>query len=359
MGDLIKAVQGWWNDAKAAKAKTRAHFPIDRASADNGIALGGPFDAKQHYFQVIVHEMFLAKSREWFVTYDPMVVAAVSYIYDTKVETVPFVVGPSMLKGFANAIPEGMIFRDTPVSGFNPYQGGAFTLTLMLYKVQRKNNAERLLKIVEGISKSIDPSNTLSAYLKVAETIADGVEEILGLQETVPILGYQVTLNPQINQPMTPDYWVLIDEDSRRIKPESFRVRKSRLYEARAGGKEGEYRDCDFVLFRIAQGGRRDDERTLAFYPLWTTALDLAGRADDEFWKEAKAHFNTLKRDLLKSADLTQPDVKRLRDYFFEELKKERIRSVAEGLAAHAEPPSESEKELRRMGAALDKLDVL
>lgn len=362
MGDLIKTVQSWWDHMKSGDAKTRAHFFIDRSHADNGAKLGPPFEEKIHYFQVIVHEMFLAKEREWFVNYDPMVVVAASYIYDTKVETVPFVAGPSMLKDFGHETPTGMIFRDTPVSGLNPYQGGPFTLTLVLYKVQRKNNADRLLQVVEGISKSLDPSNTLAAYLKVAGTIVDGVEAILGLKETVPVLGYRVTLNPQIGQTMTADYFALIDEDSvtETMKPERFRVRDSRLYHVNERGATNEYRHRDFVLFRVAQADKRTDERTLSFFPLWTAAKDFAARGDDEFWKEAKAHFNTLKRNLLNSPDLTRTDSERFRTEYLEELKKLRKESVAEsGLAAKGGPVSEAEKELRHMGAELDKLDNL
>lgn len=361
MNDLIKSVQGWWDHAKSAKARTRAHFSIDRGHADDGATLGVPFEAKQHYFQVIVHEMFLAREREWFVNYDPMVVAAASYIYDTNVETVPFIAGPSLLKDFGHEASEGMIFRDTPLSGLNPYQGGAFTLTLVLYKVQRKNNADSLLRVVEGISKSLDPSNTLPAYLKMAGTIVDGVEAILGLKETVPVLGYRVTINPQINQTIAPDYWALIDEDSgaESIDPKRFRVRKSRLYRVNGKGEE-EYRDRDFVLFRIAQGVKRTDERTLPFFPLWTTAKDLAARGDDEFWKEAKSHFNTLKRNLLSSPDLTPADSRRFRTEYLEELKKVRTESVEDTPRSdEGKPISDAEKELRRIGAELDRLDNL
>jgi hypothetical protein len=346
---------------KSAEAKTRANFAIDRQHTDNGAALGPPFKAKHHYFRVIVHEMFLAKSREWFVEYDPMVVAAASYIYDTKVETIPFVVGPSMLKDFGYELPGGMVFNNTPVSGLNPYQGGAFTLTLVLYKVQRKNNADRLLQLVEGISKSIDPSNTLGAYLKVAGSIVDGVDAILGLQGTVPVLGYRVTIDPQVGTAMTPDYVVLIDEDSdaQTMKRERFRVIDSRLYCVDAEGKPGEFRDHDFVLFRIAQADKRTDESTLPFFPLWKAARDFASRGDDEFWKEAKSQFNTLKRSLLSSPDLTVPDSERLRSEYLEELKTVRRESVEESKLHKAEPVSDTEKELRRMSAELDKLDNL
>jgi hypothetical protein len=362
MSDLGSVVQGWWDRMRSREAKPRAHFFIDRRYADDGADLGPSFKEKKHYFQVIVHEMFLANAREWFVNYDPMVAAAASYIYDTKVVTVPFVAGPSLLKDFRHKAPEGMIFRNTPISGLNPYQGGAFTLTLVLYKVQRKNNADKLLKVVEGISKSLDPSNTLAAYLKVAETVVDGVEAILGLEETVPVVGYQVTINPQIKQSINPDYCVLIDAESgtQEMKPERFRVRGSQLYFVDGKGADQEYRAHDFVLFRIAQAEKRDDERTLDFFPTWIAAQDFAARGTDAYWEDAKAHFNTLKRSLLKSPDLTLPDAVRLRTEYFDELKRLRKESAEESqMAGEDEAMSEEEKELRRMATELDTLDKL
>ena len=55
-----------------------------------------------------------------------------------------------------------------------------------------------------------------------SQLVRQRIEAILGLDETVPVLGYRVTINPQINQMMTPDYYVLIDEDGAEdtMKPE-------------------------------------------------------------------------------------------------------------------------------------------
>lgn len=359
MRDVAGLVQEIWNDAKAAKAKTRAQFSIERAQVDEGAALGSPFVARNHYFQVVAHEMFLARRREWFVTYDPMVLAVSEYIYDTEVQAVPFVVGPSMLSGVAKEIPEGMIFRDTPVSGLHPYQGGAFILTVVLYKVLRKNNAERLLRLVEGVSKSLGPANAMAAYLKVAGTVTEGVQALLGLNETVPVVGCRLTINPQADHPdpLTPDYRVLVDEDSEQLAKGRLRVRGSRLFQVTDTGAVEEYRDRDFVLFRIAQAVKRTDERTLPFFPIWKTAQDFAARGDDSFWKEAKAHFNTLSRSLLASPDLTAPDAARLRLEYLEELKQIRKQAVENATLA-ASAVSDAEKELRRAGAELDTLDA-
>jgi hypothetical protein len=369
MGKLAETVQGWWDHAKAAKAKTRACFSIDPQHVDDGKQpVQPPFDPTHHYFQVTVHEMFLANAREWFVNYEPMVVAAAAYIYDRGEETVPFVAGPAMLKDFGQGTPGGMIFRNTPVSGFNPYQGGKFTLTLVLYKVQRQNNAERLLQVVEGVSKALDPSNTMSSYLRITGAIVDGVESLLGLKETVPVLGYRETFNPDVGQNILPNYVALIDEDSAAatMNPERFRVRKSRLYYVDEKGDEHEYRDCDFVLFSISQGDRRSDEKTLSFYPLWDRAADFASHATDESWSEAKAHLNTLSRTLYNHPDLTTDDSERLRLHYLEEIKKIRVHAVERANLASPGPigkgplsPTEGEKQIRQVREELDSLDEM
>jgi hypothetical protein len=359
MPTLLERIQSVWNHVQAAPARTRAHFPVSRTHIDNGGQLGPPFKDKDHYFQIVINEMFLANAREWWVNYDPMAFVASSYIYDTKIETSPFVVGPAMLEQFKQQVPEGMIFRNAPVSGLHPYQGGSLTLTIILNKLQRKNNAEKLLKVVEGISSAIDPSTAFSSYIKMAGTILDGVEAIFGLEQTEPVLGYHVTFNPQIGQTLEPSYFVMIDVDEAQVDQNRFWVKNHRLHYGQdlAGAKP--YLENDFILLSIGQGDKRTDERTLPFFPLWLTAQDLAAQPDKHFWEEAKAHFNTLKRNLLKSPDLTKPDYQRFRDQYFEELAQRRKEAVMESELTRGKGLSDTEDEFRQIADKLNELDNL
>src|SRR5258708_1980863 len=359
MSKFFNVVKSIWANLKAGQAKTQAHFAIGRDHVDNGDQLGPRFEAGQHYLQIIINEMFLASQREWFVNYDPMAFVASSYIYDKQLETIPLVVGPAMLSQFGQQAPKGMIFQNTPVSQLHPYQGGSLTLVIILNKLERENNADKLLQVVESISSVVDPSKVFSVYLTIAKTVLDGVQTLLGLQQTVPVVGYRIAINPQIGQVLEPTYFVLIDEDARKIQQNRFWVRNDSLHYVNDQGEDELYRDHDFILFSIAQGDRRNDERTLPFYPLWESTKDLAARpiADgDHFWKDAKAQFNTLKRELLNSPDLTAPDSKGLREQYFKELANIREETIKEGKLA-PQPLSEAEAELRQMADELDKLD--
>lgn len=354
MANLLEGIKRLWDHAKAGEAKTRAHFSIGRDHVDT--ELGVAFEKEQHYLQIVINEMFLENSRNFWSDCDPMAFVVSSYIYGTRTETFPFVVGPALLKQYEQDVPLGMIYRDTPVSSLHPYQGGPLTLTVFLNRLERKNNADQLLKVVESISSAVSPSIVPVAYLKMAETVVDGVEAILGLDETKALLGFRVTINPQIKQPLMPSYYALINEDEAKIAQGEFWVKSSRLHYGKDMKSAEPYRENDFILFSINQGEKRTDERTLPFYPTWETARDLAQKPELHYWSEAKANFNTLKRSLVSSPDLTKPDSERLRTFYFGELKKLREEAVAESELKGKELPA-MEAEMRQMAEELDKLD--
>ncbi len=351
MANIWDRLQNLWNKARSGETRTPACFSIEAGD-------GNPFSPRQHYFQIIINEMFLANEREWFVTYSPMAFVAATYIYNKNRETSPFIVGPSMLEEYGQELPQGMIFRNTPVTSLHPYQGGELILTVILYKVQRKNNVDNVLKVLEKVSSVINPAVPavdFASYLKIADSIMDGVETLLGLEETVPVVGYRLTINPDIGQRLEPIYMVLIDGDEREVRKDEFLVRESRLHRA-----SQPYRGRDFVLLKIAQGGKRTDEQTLPFYPLWETTREMATRStNDHIWDEAKAHFKTLNRALLSSPDLTKPDYDRLSDEYLAEVKEQRERAVALNSMRASSELSEEETRTRRISEELDELDEL
>lgn len=360
MAGIVDRIQGLWDLAKAGPAKTRLSFPVPRDHVDRGADLGPPFAPEQHYFQIIINEMFLSNERAWHVHYEPMVFAASSYIYDRKVETLPMVVGPALLKQYIGQnIPEGMIYRNTPISGLHPYQGGPLTLTILLNRLQRQNSADKLLQIVESVSSAFIPSTAFTAYLALSGPIVDGIEAILDLPETAPIAGCRIAINPDIRQVLEPTYFVLVDAEDTPAERERFWVQSDRLYYGRDQTTAKPYRAHDFVLFSIAQGDTRTDESTLPFFSLWTSAQDLAAQPNDRDWTQAKAHFNTLHRSLISSPDLTTPDERRLSDKYLREIKEVRERAVMQSQLAPSFGPSDAILELDRVASELDELDEL
>jgi hypothetical protein len=345
-----------WGSVKAAPAKTRAAFAIPSDQVIDSGPSGTAFVGGEHYFQVYVNELYLQNARDWFVHFAPMSFVATQYIYDREKTTAAFVVGPKMLEQFQGIEqPEGMIFRNTSVTGIHPYQGGEVDITILLSRLPRQNNVDQLLKVLESVATAVDPSTVFSTYVKLGTTLLDGVETLLGIDGTQPVLGYRVGVNPAMGLDFQPGFHAMLDRAETEVDPASFFVKDSRLHE-QVDGQLKPYKGSDFLLFSVTQGSRRSDERLLPFFPLWQTTQELAARPDPHYWDEAKANFNALKRAMLASPDLTRPDYKRLREQWLAELV-ERRSEVAMEAELGDEELDEGERELADVAHRLDSVE--
>ncbi len=363
MPNILDRLEQLWSSIKVGKSKERACFTLMEAGP-------APFTKQQHYFQIVLNEMYLAAGRKWFVEYDPVAVVATTYKYGSEYQTAPAVVGPALLQQHVEQLPNGAIIRDAPVTNLSAYTGGALTFTIFLNAVQRVNNAEKMLSMLESISSvasPVAPAIPFDSYLKIAGSVMDSVKTLLGLDATEPLLAYRVTINPDIGQTFAPSYIVMIDADPAELHNKQFRVENRRLVEGAAGQP---YRDHSFLLLQIAQGVQRTDEETLTFYPLWQRTRDFAAQAATAaIWNDAKAHFNTLKRALLDSPDLTRPDYTRLLNHYLVEIKALREEAVLlsdlhgsggeEPATPEAQQRHADEQTLQQVAQELDALDNL
>ena len=361
MTGIMDRLEQLWTSAKVGKSRTRACFTLPDPGAT-------PFEKNRHYFQILINEMYLTDSRQWFVEYDPVAIVATTYKYGSEYQTTPSVVGPVLLKQFSDVVAKDAIIRNAPVTSLSAYTGGPITFTVFPNAVKRANNAEKLLSVLENITGAISPVAPilpLQAYLKIAGNVMDSIKTLLGLDDTEALMSYRFTINPDINQIFAPGYIVLIDMDEDDLKGKKFWVKEGRLVE---GDGTQPYRAHNFVLLQVAQGVKRSDEETLSFYPLWQRTQELANNAiSDTTWADAKAHFNTLKRALLESPDLTRPDFERLVNGYLEntvELRKQAMLLASMSARDDVEAESEEQKQrqaderkLQQMAQALNKLD--
>ncbi len=359
--DFLAGVKQLFDHVKSAPAKDRANFKIPAKE-------GAPFLPRQHYMQILVNDMYLAREREWWVRYAPVALVAPTYLYEHEDKTVPVVIGPALFQQFSQDVGSGTIIRNAPASGMHPYQGGAVTLTVIFSKVEKQDNAGRVLDVLEkfaDIASPAAPTIPFSSYLKIAGSVMDGMRILLNLPKTQPLLAYRETINPQLDrrdQALVPTHLALIDAPALSAAEKAkFWVKEGQLCYGEAEAGAAPYRKSDFVLLEIAQGSRRTDESRLAFYPLWeeTRRLGLQSARQDGFWAEAKSHFNTLKVAVYESPDLTEPDVDRLIQGFFDEMKKIREGGAREQDLKVAPQSADTLQEYQRIAKQLDELDEL
>jgi len=336
---------------------SRVKIPFDRVLS--GSAEHQLFTPDSHYFQVRINEMFLSTRRQWFTTVDPMVFVLTEFTYDKSEHSVPFVVGPKMLenKGNPTRVPAGMLFSNTRVAGIHPYRGGRLTLALVLCQVERENYAKQILSIVERAAGALDFSNVLSSYVKVSGVILEGLEALLGLKSTKPIIGMRDEIDPDAGDLFEPCYWVLLDLPREQFKEEHLWVKDGHLQYGESKENLTDFHRADYVLFSLVQSESRGDIRTLPFYPLYETALKEAASPETESWQRAKADLSALYQMLILSPDLISEHADALNDSFVSDLKRVRKKALENATLGIQDEASDSQRKRLQMAARILELE--
>lgn len=340
-----------WMQGSPAVLPQRVEIPAERV--DNGSRLGEVFKPDAHYFQVRVNELYLAQGRQWFTTIQPMVFVASEFIYDTQIQTVPFVVGPELVSKLGIETPQGMLIHDARVAGTHPYRGGPLTLTVVLFSVPRKDYARELLGLIESAAGALDFATALGPYLSVATVVLGGIESLIGLGETQPIAGLRTTFEPDAGDTLQPGYFALIAPGGPLLDTKQLWVRERRLVYGPSLEAAQEFRGADYVLLSIMQTAERGDIATLPFYLLFKQMRAAAVKPDDDSWKVAKSNLVALNQAMVQSPDLTSDQVDKLYVAYKAELLKQRERALDLG-ALGGEEESEAEKKIRSAAADLD-----
>jgi hypothetical protein len=230
--------------------------------------------------------LFLKEGRSLWDTFDPMVVMVTEFVYGDKKLSVPFVVGSGLFGQQPGRLPHGLLFNDILAAGPHPFRGGNVAISLVLYRVKRDNYAKGILKVVESISSAVGIPANIGFLTKVGDAFIDGLEALLNLQDTVPIMGHRVEIDTSTTDGLPSSYWMLTSETN--ITSSQIVVENGRLAIQGINGIRQPFSSSDYVLYSLTGSSRRGDESTLPFYPLRKQALEsvLSG---EEGWKRSKA----------------------------------------------------------------------
>jgi hypothetical protein len=313
---------------------------------------GIPVAKDKCYLTLTVNELFLSKARHWFADYQPMVIFATSFVQGNTTVTVPAVVGPSLLAQPGQQLPQGLLINDIEVAGPTPYRGGTLTISVLLYRVKHSDYARALLQVVEGVSKAIGPTANMGMLTKVGGALLDGMESVLRLGDTEPIMGQRFTLSPVGPGGIKTFYAALIGPDS-PAPPEGLSVDNGRL-RAGNGAGAGAFTGADYILYSLSAPSRRTDESTLPFYPLFERAKKDAFRGGDDNWKAAKATFSEVWQQMMVSPDLTPEQADELYESWKTSLLKEKQRGENDKLLSVGESAPAPNKRTNLAASILD-----
>ncbi len=301
------------------KPPSTLQIPLDHT--DRQAQMSDPFLPDQDYFQVRINQLYLADERKWFTEVDPMVFVVSEFLYNKAQQSVPYVVGPSMMKEFGQKLPHGMIFSDTRVAGLHPYCGDAVTLSVVLCQVPVGSPAQTFLGVIERAASALDFGSALGTYLTIGKVLLDGFDSLFGLKGIQPLIGLRKTVDPQAGDTLRPAYYALIDDGD--VPIQELWVCENTLMRGSSMDTAQPYRDSDFVLYSLVRqpDKRRTDVQKLDFYDLYQRALSDAISNKPGAWDNAKGSLITLVNNLTLSPDLIPAQAKELTAQYIESLK--------------------------------------
>ena len=180
MAELRDRLRTIFSQASSRVTPTSTYIRFEPSMVKSTLNFDEEFREDQHYFQIVINEMFLANNRKWFTEYDPIVFATTRFAYNGREQEVPQVIGTNFLSKYRRDMPQGTRFVNTPASGFHPFVGGEFVIGLVLYRAELENYLRNLLGIVEKLIALVNPSVALGSYLNIAGVVIDGLEVIIG-----------------------------------------------------------------------------------------------------------------------------------------------------------------------------------
>ena len=322
--DLMKQVARRIKESPREQPST---LTIAADHTDRAAALADPFRRDEDYFEVEVSELYLAAGSKWLVAIDPLVFIASEFTYDTGPLTVPFVVGPGLLKDQELQASLGIVLRDTLAAGPHPWRGGRLALTVVLCQTVVEDYARQLLGVLGSMAGSLDFSPTVAAYTKVAGIVLDGVESMLGMAQTTPLASFRT----ELKDGFTPGYFALINAPD--IDETSLWIRKGQLCEGTSLASAKAFRRADYALYSVLRpaDGRRSDISKLPFYPLWERVIEEASGPSPQHYESAVDNMHSLNQTLMLSPDLTEPHAASLSDEYVAKMEKfhERAERIA------------------------------
>jgi len=324
-----------------------------------------PFNSGQDYVIVRLASMFLRDARVLWLKYSPLLHATVGTTGRTGTRTETAVIGPAQFADLASAPADRTVILRQRLAGPVVWRGGDLKIDTGLFAVSRDQAASALLTAIGQLAGLGMPGTKQTVEL--ATIVKGGVESVLALQGTKPIIGVRETLVDQgsagVGEQAGPCVLVGIAAPQNDIKIEEIWVKDGRLYTGTSAQDLHSYEKHDHILISVERGPPREDWRGLPPFPTheaaFTSALAVEANAIDSAKEKVNAAFRAFDTDLSAAEELTDPDKERIRGQVIAELRR-RIGMITDPLGLSKEERRSVGEIARRLAdpTVFDFLDV-
>jgi hypothetical protein len=294
---VLDKIGGWFN--RSADAFVLAPLPPEGGSPQ-------PLKAYEHYLQVTLCEMFLARRVSWLRTWFPAVHAEVRLPFADQ----PSVTFSRVVRPADDTLGEGVLlnYELTPLV---PFSGGTVEIDAALFGLQTQDNLKAGVALLQTFSGLIAPP--LGQALTVATTLATGARDFLARADGDVHLALHQSLSSEGGAGrnlLQPGYLAVVLAPAQVVDPERLCVSGDRLRLRAGGGATSQpFTSHDFMLLRIDGRTQRDRWRSPEILQARQRAIDALRRGDADAAAEQRG---VALAAVLTSYDLTAADQRRL-----------------------------------------------
>jgi hypothetical protein len=294
---VLDKIGGWFN--RSADAFVLAPLPPEGGAPQ-------PLKAYEHYLQVTLCEMFLAKRVSWLRTWFPAVHAEVRLPFADR----PSVTFSRVVRPADDSLGEGVLlnYELTPLV---PFSGGTVEIDAALFGLLAQDNLKAGVALLQTFSGLIAPP--LGQALTVATTLATGARDFLARADGDVHLALHQSLSSEGGaggNPLRPGYLAVVLAPEQVVDPARLCVSGDRLHlRAAAAAASQPFTSHDFMLLRIDGRTERDNWRSPELLQARQRAIDALRRGDADAAAEQRG---VALAAVLTSYDLTAADQRRL-----------------------------------------------
>lgn len=292
--------------------------------------------AEQNYVRIWLAEMFLKNDNKWFTSRFPLAYSLVGLEYAARKVELANVSGKNRFEIKQPDLGKS-ILRNYALTPLLPFRGGTIEIDCGLVSMRAGNVLQSFAGVVSDLAGKLNAPQ-VAAVVGIAESVAGGVQELLGAGEAETVLYVHDTFGAAT---LRDGYIFLSGKKQTEVSPQSIWITDDG---ARQGSGPNNLQHLDpqnYMVLRIEVATERDDWRSLSTIsdPL-DAAMEARFEGDEN---KVKLLVNQAKLAAIKSPDLTRRDMQRVISGIDKELQ-------APSAAAHG-PQSALERAVARVSA--------
>jgi hypothetical protein len=203
--------------------------------------------------------MLLSESMKWLTTVYPAVYSVVHLHFGDSDQDLANIAGPKQLGNLKPADQDHSLLINQPMTGLLPFRGGTVRLSCGLASIPASNLLSNFLNTVSDFANKLAQPQ-VSAGISLAQSIATGVQSLLGAGEAKLMLYYDnVFTGLPGEQSLLSGFVFLSDAKAGSISADQLWIIDGEPHNGSTAANAGSIQAQNYVLLQIEVRTDRDD----------------------------------------------------------------------------------------------------